>query len=547
MASPAVPLDTSSGSLFHKTLLSQIMEAPPAVRPSVRTILEAAYPHLDFSSTVDDADVDDAPAHELRFEFKVLLFAALLVPALDFLSARPVEGTMILAVIASIVLLEAESGIVKKKPPLVRTAAPFPSAPSSATGNPVDQFTARSWAIFFLADLGCVWPFLIGVMLEPDHWLEIVAWFAYFAAAPVTAGHFSPTLLVASAFGVAFGFPHYVARTAAVKFLYGMAGLIRALRICELVRDVDGFRSKPAVYRFAFVSTTYHDLRQVRTAASSSSGSNGNNNNNNDDDDDDDNDKNKSGDQSWEAPRLAGESSGSAGSTGCSGSVFAWLTKLAGVGAGLAASVGMLVALRRVGAPKAEALATSFLPASFPWPAALPVPAVPTTPLGLAVAFGRLVCGTSMFYFMVNFVDQLWRFHLLLLGLEATRGMDHPLSSKTLAEFWSKRWNKSIQKILRDAFYLPLAGRGLAQAGVFATFVGSAILHVYPFLLEGDRVPAVNAACMAAFFVVQFPLVAAEKALGLRGSWWFVLAFTATLPLFMYPTLALFDEISTLA
>ena len=226
-----------------------------------------------------------------------------------------------------------------------------------------------------------------------------------------------------------------------------------------------------------------------------------------------------------------------------------WLAKMGALFVGLVGSIFVLAKVTPIATAAAAAMvaasnishasASSSLPA-----AAFPLYATAAALASWAAWAFRIFAGTAMFYYVVNFVDCLWRCHLLLLGLEATRGMDRPTQSQSLGEFWGKRWNKSIQSILFHACYLPLAGRGWPTAGVVATFVGSAVLHVYPFLLI-PSVPPLNALAMAGFFVVQFPLLQIERACGLSGSAWFFAALVATLPLFMQPTLALYDQIAS--
>ena len=124
------------------------------------------------------------------------------------------------------------------------------SSSSSRTtdrGSAAESFTPRDWAVFFCADIGCIWPFLIGVILEPDASLYIVLWFAFFALCPLVQPRFPATVVIGASFAVAFGIPHLCFQTAAIKFLYGMAGLIRALRVCELVRDEERFRRRKQI------------------------------------------------------------------------------------------------------------------------------------------------------------------------------------------------------------------------------------------------------------------------------------------------------------
>ena len=97
-----------------------------------------------------------------------------------------------------------------------------------------------------------------------------------------------------------------------------------------------------------------------------------------------------------------------------------------------------------------------------------------------------------------------------------------PYLSRSVSEFWSRRWNLSVQSMLYDAFYrsirdafnasgIPLKPSNAHFVGIAFTFMGSsAFLHAYPLLI-------VHAAwrdivCMFVFFF-QIPLVFLERSL----------------------------------
>jgi len=73
-------------------------------------------------------------------------------------------------------------------------------------------------------------------------------------------------------------------------------------------------------------------------------------------------------------------------------------------------------------------------------------------------------------------------FHLIALfwqamGIDAEAIMAKPILSKTLSEFWGKRWNLGFRQLAHDLIFRPLHRRmGVAAAG-FLVFVASGLIH----------------------------------------------------------------------
>lgn len=106
-----------------------------------------------------------------------------------------------------------------------------------------------------------------------------------------------------------------------------------------------------------------------------------------------------------------------------------------------------------------------------------------------------------------------FRIGTALLGYYAPRLSHYPLLARSIAEFWSARWNRVVGKVLRDRVFAPLAHRGPALA-VWATFLVSAAFHAY---LVGIALRAWAPALAAAvFFLLQPPLLALERKLRVR-------------------------------
>ncbi len=124
------------------------------------------------------------------------------------------------------------------------------------------------------------------------------------------------------------------------------------------------------------------------------------------------------------------------------------------------------------------------------------------------------------------------------IGLHVPALHRHPARSRTVAEFWGVRWNRTVGAWLRATAYLPLARRGAPRLGVAAAFALSAVTHAWMIWLV---IPGWLAASVTAYFVVQGLLVVAEARLGVRA-WrrplshaWTVTAMTVTSPLFTEP------------
>jgi hypothetical protein len=126
------------------------------------------------------------------------------------------------------------------------------------------------------------------------------------------------------------------------------------------------------------------------------------------------------------------------------------------------------------------------------------------------------------------------------LGYYAPRLSHYPLLARSVAEFWSARWNRVVGKVLRDRVFTPLAHRGAGLA-VWATFVASAAFHFYlvGIVLRAWR-PALAA---AAFFLLQPLLLSLERGLRIRRRSrfvrhaWTLGALVLLAPLFIEPVL----------
>ncbi len=131
-----------------------------------------------------------------------------------------------------------------------------------------------------------------------------------------------------------------------------------------------------------------------------------------------------------------------------------------------------------------------------------------------------------------------------LLGIDPRPLHDDPIRSRTITEFWSRRWNRVVHRFLKQNIFAPVARRGRTELGLVLAFLMSAFIH-FAFML-----PAVGlawAAMMGSFFVLQLPFLWAERALGvnrwpapLARAWTLGLLLVSS-PLFVEPVLQIVD------
>lgn len=154
----------------------------------------------------------------------------------------------------------------------------------------------------------------------------------------------------------------------------------------------------------------------------------------------------------------------------------------------------------------------------------------------------RYAAGLGLAYFGVQGALGTFEFVYRCAGLEPSALHRHPILSRSIGEFWGRRWNRVVGGWLFTTLYRPVAARGWPRLAIFATFAGSALLHFY---FTWAAVGLVWGAIMASFFFLQVPLLILERRwrqerwpVPLRRVWtlgW--LAFTS--PLFVAPTLAI--------
>jgi hypothetical protein len=116
-------------------------------------------------------------------------------------------------------------------------------------------------------------------------------------------------------------------------------------------------------------------------------------------------------------------------------------------------------------------------------------------------------------------------------GVAVERLFVNPAASRSLGEFWGRRWNLAFHAVARDFVFRPVARRWGAAAGILATFFFSGILHEVLLSVPvggGYGLPA-------AYFMLQGLLVLAERKWALSGRAWTIFWVLAPAPLLFHP------------
>jgi len=153
------------------------------------------------------------------------------------------------------------------------------------------------------------------------------------------------------------------------------------------------------------------------------------------------------------------------------------------------------------------------------------------------IRFSRYVLVGALFGFSMSLLDSVYRLPLaLVLGVSIPSTFRDPHRSRTLAEFWGKRWNLVIRNLLAGGVFKPLVKlTGMPALARLATFAASGVLHVVPLAVTGQDRAVFTV--MFAFFVIVGVLTEVEKVLLLKGQAWLAVVFLVVSPLFWEPLL----------
>lgn len=138
--------------------------------------------------------------------------------------------------------------------------------------------------------------------------------------------------------------------------------------------------------------------------------------------------------------------------------------------------------------------------------------------LGFPVALPAVYLQTVMAYSMLACTTLFHRLVLAFAGFDTVPAMRHPLLlSKSIKEFWGRRWNMVIHNLMWRSFFKPLAARGglkYRHAGAFLAFVMSGLFHEYMWLITNwFHMDTYTVGLPLLFFLIQFVLTAIESIL----------------------------------
>jgi hypothetical protein len=157
-----------------------------------------------------------------------------------------------------------------------------------------------------------------------------------------------------------------------------------------------------------------------------------------------------------------------------------------------------------------------------------------TTASGLAQ---RTVAGAAFALATAEFLMSLIALVIAAAGRSTPALHDHPHLARSVGEFWARRWNRVVSRALAEHAFRR-ARRAGPTAALAAPFALSAAIHAY---LIGPAAGAQAAACWAAFFLAQAPLVLLERRWAIRTwpGWaartWTLGSLLLLAPLFLEP------------
>jgi hypothetical protein len=116
-------------------------------------------------------------------------------------------------------------------------------------------------------------------------------------------------------------------------------------------------------------------------------------------------------------------------------------------------------------------------------------------------------------------------------GVAVERLFVNPAASRTLGEFWGRRWNLAFHAVARDFVFRPVARRWGGAAGILAAFLFSGLLH--ELLLS---VPAgAGYGLPTGYFLLHGLLVLAERRWKIESRAWALFWVLAPAPMLFHP------------
>ncbi|MEL6546417.1 MAG: MBOAT family protein, partial [Myxococcota bacterium] len=148
-----------------------------------------------------------------------------------------------------------------------------------------------------------------------------------------------------------------------------------------------------------------------------------------------------------------------------------------------------------------------------------------------------LAASTVLVVALADAITHSVRVFYLALGLYVPPIMDNTFYPSSVANFWGRRWNRTVSQWLRRHVFIPIARRRGVGVAMAAAFVVSAAVHFY---VAWVPLGVWDGVLMGTFFLVQIPLIAVERA------WipkrfqraYAILVLLLSAPLFVIPVIA---------
>lgn len=154
----------------------------------------------------------------------------------------------------------------------------------------------------------------------------------------------------------------------------------------------------------------------------------------------------------------------------------------------------------------------------------------------------RYVCWALFVCAWMDVAMEPLRFLHRLVGISFPAVQVAPLLSRSVGEFWGRRWNRPISGWLNRYVFLPLARRRLPALGILLAFAVSGFFHAW---MVSASMPFSKVALIWTFFMAQCVALLLERRWSIR-QWpiaparaWTLLFLLTTSPLFFDPFLSL--------
>jgi len=152
---------------------------------------------------------------------------------------------------------------------------------------------------------------------------------------------------------------------------------------------------------------------------------------------------------------------------------------------------------------------------------------------GFPYSLPAIYLQTLFLYCMLTTQMLMHRLPLALFGIETVVPMRLPLLlSTSVRDFWGRRWNLIIHRLMKRTFFTPFVKLSNARhLGGFLSFVVSGLFHEYMWLVVNWNDCGYTPGLPLLFFITQFAACAIEAALAKSALGYFVGRFPAPLKL----------------